>query len=64
MKKVLSGSLKQPAPRAAVNADEEVRYLAPADVDARRQREVLAKDVYDSDEEAASGPQGPQCAQA
>jgi len=65
MRKVLSGVLKQAPPKPAAAADvEEVRFLAPADVHAMKQRESLGKETYDSDEEEAAGAQGgPQCAQ-
>ena len=64
MRKVLSGVLKQPVPKLDAGADAEIKLLAPADPEARRQREALSKEVYDSDEEEAAGAQGgPQCAQ-
>ncbi len=62
-RKVLSGALRQ-APPPAPPADADVRVLVPADSEARRQRESLAKEVYDSDEERESaGPGGAACAQ-
>lgn len=64
VRRVFSGTLQQPM-AAAPPAGAPVAFLRPVDLDLRAQRESLAKEVYDSDEEeAAAGPGGGvQCAQ-
>lgn len=69
MKKVLGGILPQPgpAPRMDAASGMVLGELEDADMEGRKARERLAKDAYDSDEEAGAGGQGGaqrvQCAQ-
>ena len=65
VRRVISTALNQPLP-AATPASTSVGFLQAVDLDARQQRESLAKEAYDSDAEEDegqnSGP-GVQCAQ-
>lgn len=69
MRKVLSGILPAPASTPKLTAGMLPRTLEEADMEARKARERLAKDAYDSDEEGGAGGGGGfggqrvQCAQ-
>lgn len=69
MRKVLSGILPGPETPAVQLPGMVVRDIEVADMEARKARERLAKDAYDSDEEGGGGGGGMgggqrvQCAQ-
>jgi DnaJ family protein A protein 2 len=66
MKKVLSGILPGPTEVPKLEAGMLERSITEPDMEARKARERLAKDAYDSDEEGgggAGGAQRVQCAQ-
>ena len=68
--KVLGGILPKPAggiPTFPADSSVVPKVLTPIDLEARKMRERLAKDAYDSDEESGAGGGGAgrrvQCAQ-
>ena len=66
MRKLLADVLKTPLPPPASAEGASVALLREVDVGQLKQREQLAKDAYDSDEEEGGeggGPPGVQCAQ-
>jgi hypothetical protein len=64
VRRVISGALKQPLPPPSP-ASASVGFLQAVDLDARQQRESLAKEAWDSDaeEDEEQHPAGVQCAQ-
>lgn len=65
MRKVLAGILPAPASVPKIGPGMVAGVLEDADIEARKARERLAKDAYDSDEEGSrgGGAQRVQCAQ-
>lgn len=67
MRKVLGGILPQPEASPKLAPGMVPGVLEDADMEARKARERLAKDAYDSDEEGGGrgggGAQRVQCAQ-
>jgi DnaJ-class molecular chaperone len=61
MRKVLAGMLPGPAsPAPPLEPGQQVHLLEEIDLEARRSRERLARDAYDSDEEGGGGGMGGQ----